>query len=330
MRHSSDEDTDLSESELEEYTDDIYRRLKKERYEVKVSKNTFRCPFCPRKRRQEYSYNDLLQHAKGVGKSSRGKLKEKGDHIALSDYLSKYHSPRVSTKSPEKAKGTEKSSSHQTYDRNEKFAWPWKGIVANLPIEKVNGRYVGESGSRLRDDYTMKGFNPLKVIPLWSREGHSGFAVVNFNNDFKGFANAMAFEKSYELEKRGRRDWYTSRTHGNELYGWVAREADYKSSGLIGKHLRDNGDLRSIEEVELEESKMTKRLVTNLTRTIMSKDMKCKEMQSKLQETCVALNKMVQEKDSMTQAYNEGIFCFSKKISRYKDTEYFYCNLVWL
>ncbi|KAK9734817.1 hypothetical protein RND81_04G164900 [Saponaria officinalis] len=314
MRHSSEEDTDLSESELEDYADDIYRRLKKERYEVKISTNTFRCPFCRGKRRQEYSYHDLLQHAKSIGKSSRSaKLKEKGDHIALADYLDRYHRPRVSAKLPEKSssdvlresgKLSEKSSSHLGYDKNEKFAWPWKGIVANLPVQKQNGRYVGESGSKLRDELAKKGFNPVKVIPLWTHEGHSGFAVVNFNKDFAGFGNAMSFEKSFESEQCGRRAWYTSRSRGDKLYGWMAREVDF-SSGVIGKHLRDNSDVKSINEVETEDTRLMESLVSNLTETIKSKDDQVQQMKSKFQETCASLNKAMQEKDTMTQAYNE-------------------------
>ncbi|KAL9235309.1 hypothetical protein vseg_010076 [Gypsophila vaccaria] len=324
MRHSSEEDTDLSESELEDYIDDIYRRLKKERYEVKISTNTFRCPFCRGKRRQEYSYNDLLQHAKGMGKSSRsGQLKEKGDHIALADYLNRYHRPRVSTKStPEKStsdvlresgKHSEKKSPHLAYDRNEKFVWPWKGIVANLPVQKQNGRYVGESGSKLKVELAKKGYNPLKVIPLWNHEGHSGFAIVNFNTDYIGLANAMSFEKSFESEQCGRRAWYTSRSRGDKLYGWVAREDDYRSSGVIGKHLRDNGDLKSIEEVETEERRMRESLVSKLTETIKSKDNQCKQMQSKLQETSASLSKVIREKDGMTEAYNEELQRIQKK-----------------
>lgn len=37
-------------------------------------------------------------------------------------------------------------------NHDEIFVWPWKGIVANLPAVLNNGRYVGESGSKLRDE----------------------------------------------------------------------------------------------------------------------------------------------------------------------------------
>ncbi|KAH9627529.1 hypothetical protein KSS87_016243 [Heliosperma pusillum] len=378
MSHSSDEDSDLSESELEDYIDDIYNRLKKKRYEVKISSKTFRCPFCPRKKKQEYGYNDLLQHAKGVGKNSRGdNLKVKGDHIALADYLKKYHCFTESTKAHDSSRSdpprdsrehsekkyhshtestkahessrsdlprdsrehtekkyqcptdstkahqssrsdpprdsrehSEKSSAHvknANSDNNVKFVWPWKGIVANIPVQKQNGRYVGESGSKLRDEFTKKNFYPLKVIPLWTFQGHSGFAVVDFKQDLNGFGHVDSFEKFFEGDHHGRRDWYTTRSCGDKLYGWAAREVDYNLSGVIGKHLRQNGTLKSIYDYELENERMSKSLKSNLEQTILVKDNQTKELQSKLQETSEALNKVILETDDMNQAYNEEL-----------------------
>ncbi|KAK6803074.1 hypothetical protein RDI58_000858 [Solanum bulbocastanum] len=80
------------------------------------------------------------------------------------------------------------------------------GIVANLPVQ-LNGRhYVGKSGLCLRNDLTMKGFNPLRIHPLWNYRGHSGKAVVEFGNDWKGFANAIKFQNSYESQHQGKKD----------------------------------------------------------------------------------------------------------------------------
>lgn len=94
----------------------------------------------------------------------------------------------------------------------DKFVWPWVGLVANIPTEvEKSGRRVGKSGSTLRDELTLKGFNPTRVQPIWNYKGHSGFALVEFTKDFEGFENAMKFERSYESYRHGKRDWENSK-----------------------------------------------------------------------------------------------------------------------
>ena len=63
MAHSSsDEDTDISESEISEYEDKSYEELKSGSQDVKTSDETFTCPYCPKRRkRDDYSYKELLQ-----------------------------------------------------------------------------------------------------------------------------------------------------------------------------------------------------------------------------------------------------------------------------
>ena len=87
--------------------------------------------------------------------------------------------------------------------KNQLFVWPWMGIVANIATEFKDGRRTGDSGSKLRDEFTLKGFHPLKVQPLWNRYGHSGFAIVEFSKDWEGFTNAMNFGRSFEAEHCG-------------------------------------------------------------------------------------------------------------------------------
>lgn len=90
----------------------------------------------------------------------------------------------------------------------EKFVWPWVGLVANIQTEvDKTGRRVGRSGSTLRDELIQKGFNPTRVQPIWNFKGHSGFALVEFTKDIKGFENAMNFERSYKSDGHGKKDW---------------------------------------------------------------------------------------------------------------------------
>ncbi|XP_021720844.1 factor of DNA methylation 4-like isoform X2 [Chenopodium quinoa] len=364
MKHSN---SDISESELDDYIDDVYYRLKKDRYEVKLSKNTFRCPFCDEKEKKDYYFYDLLDHARALGKGpSRDGVKLKGKHKALGYYLDKYHRPRVPSSgkgisqvkhddrdcprvssmssgkgtslvkhddkysprvsSMSSGKGTslvkhddkynprvssspsERSTSRlNDHNDTEKYVWPWKGIVANLPVELKNGRYVGDSGSKLRDELAKKGFNPLKVIPLWSVQGHSGFAIVNFSKDYQGFENALFFDKDFEVNHQGRREWYSTKAdaRGDKLYGWIAKEKDYILNDLVGKHLRDNGDLKTLADLVAEEQRKGNCLVSNLSQTKEVKDKQEKEIKKKLNETCAALEKVIEETDKMTHAYNE-------------------------
>lgn len=304
MSSSSEEDTDLSESELEDYSIQWYEKLKDGQEKVNVSDELYSCPFCPGKNRK-YLIKDLYQHASGVAKGSqKRKIKERGKHLGLVRYMD--NDLDRSDRSLEFSKI--KANDHPAdSDVNEEFVYPWMGIVANIPAKKINGRYIGESGSKLRDNLTMKGFNPQRVQPLWNYMGFSGFALVEFNNDWPGFSNAMAFEKSFEAEHHGKRNYYDAYDEGDKLYGWVARADDYHSSSIIGENLQKKGDLKTIADLEAEEKKKTSMLLSNLTNEIEVKNKCLKEIESKYNETSMSLSELMTQKDEMHRLYNEGI-----------------------
>ncbi|KAF1859205.1 hypothetical protein Lal_00009789 [Lupinus albus] len=191
--------------------------------------------------------------------------------------------------------------------KDELFVWPWKSIVANIATKFENGRRVGESGSKLRDDFAAKGFHPLKVQPLWNHYGHSGFAIVEFSNDWDGFINCMNFERSFEMEHCSRRDYYNSRQQGSKLYGWVAREDDYNSKSIVGDHLHKTGDLKTVSGKEAEEKKKTSKLVSGLTNTLIMKKEKLELVRSKYDEINVSLNRVIDQKEEMIKSFNEEI-----------------------
>ncbi|XP_059642814.1 protein INVOLVED IN DE NOVO 2-like [Cornus florida] len=301
MSYSSEEETDISESELEDYTYKCYEKLKNGSVKVQISDEKYRCPYCLGKR-QNYAYKDLLQHANGVGKGSQKRgLKEKGKHLGLARYMRKYLDVKWSP--PESTRQDREYA--KSNDVNELFVWPWRGIVANIPVEWKDGRYIGGSGSKLREDLARKGFNPLKVHPLWNYRGHSGFAIVEFHKDWPGFNNAMVFEKTFEADHRGKIDYYGAKCLGDNLYGWVARDGDFHSRSIIGEHLRKSGDLRTIADIEEEEERKTKKLLSNLTNVIEAKKMHIKEMECRYNETSISLSKLIGQKDEMHRAYNE-------------------------
>jgi len=303
MGYGSGEDTDISESEMGEYEDKSYEELKNGNQHFKNSDETFACPYCPKKRKRDYLYKDLLQHASGVGKSSSEKrsTKEKANHLALVKYLEK------DLAGPSKPVG--KGDPPIGCDHDEKIVWPWTGVVVNMPTRRTDdGRYVGESGSKLRDELKSRGFNPIRVNPLWNFRGHSGSAIVEFHKDWPGLHNAMSFERAYEADHHGKKDWHTSNGQKSGLYAWVARADDYNSTGIVGEHLRKIGDVRTISEIMEEEARKQDKLISNLTNIIELKNKHLKEMEERCSETSVSVSNLMEEIDTLVQSYTEGLF----------------------
>ncbi|OMO62618.1 hypothetical protein COLO4_32992 [Corchorus olitorius] len=210
------------------------------------------------------------------------------------------------------------SSKHKTEenppsdcDHEEQIVWPWKGIVANIPTQKAaDGRSVGQSGSKLRDELIRRGFNPIRVIPLWNYLGHSGTAIVEFNKDWPGLQKALSFEKAYEADDHGKKDWiFANKNDGfkSGLYAWVARADDYKSSSLIGEHLRKTGNLKTVSEIMEEENRKQETLVSDLTNIFETKNKHAMELKTLCSENFKFLEVAMQEKDKLLQSYNEEI-----------------------
>ncbi|XVF83698.1 hypothetical protein PTKIN_Ptkin16aG0511300 [Pterospermum kingtungense] len=323
LRMGSGEYFDISESEMEEYEDESYKKLKNGNHSVEVSGESYTCPYCPKKKKNSYSYKDLLQHASGVGNSNSAKrsTREKAHHLALAKYLEK-DLVAVGSSSKPVAEGSSSnpavvgSSSKPAAeedplsgcDHDEKIVWPWTGVVVNIPTRRSeDGRSVGESGSKLRDELTSRGFNPIRVHPLWNYLGHSGTAVVEFRKDWPGLHNALSFEKAYEADHHGKKDWGAKNGVKCGLYAWVARADDYKSGSLIGEQLRKTSDLKTISEIMEEEARKQDKLVSNLTNIIETKTKHIREMEERCSETSKSLEVVMEEKENLLQAYNEEI-----------------------
>ncbi|KAL5711441.1 hypothetical protein ACHQM5_021897 [Ranunculus cassubicifolius] len=308
MDYMSEEESEVSESGIEEYEDKIYEQFKNGKLKVKLSDAVFRCPFCQGKKKQNYGYKDLFQHASGVGgKGSQSKsIKTKAEHLALARYMESHLAP-VAPHSHSEAD----SAPPEERDRDELFVYPWVGVVVNLPTQWKDGRFVGESGSKLRDQLAKKGFNPLRVHPLWNFRGHSGTAIVEFNKDWPGFHNAMSFEKSYEADHHGKKDWHAIAKNredpGPDLYGWIARDDDYEANTIIGENLRKSGDLKTVADLVAEEERKTSKLVTNLANVIEVKNQHLKEIECKFNETNISLKNLMDQNDKLHHSYNEEI-----------------------
>ncbi|KAG8390855.1 hypothetical protein BUALT_Bualt01G0127000 [Buddleja alternifolia] len=302
--HSSGEDTDMSDSETEEYVEKAYEELKNGKHQLKISDQAYTCPYCPKKKKRDFQYKELLQHASSIGSCSSQKrtAKDKANHLGLAKYLENDISVDAGSSNP-----SAEVDALAEQDRDEMFVWPWIGIIVNIPTEFKDGRYVGGSGSKIRDQLTSRGFNPTRVRPLWNYQGHSGTAIVEFHKDWSGFTNAMSFEKYYEASHHGQKNWLAKNENKSDIYAWVARADDYYSNNIVGENLRKIGDVRTISDIMEEEARKTNKLVGNLTNVIEAKKMHLLEMESKFKETESSLSQLIMEKDNLHQAYNEEI-----------------------
>ncbi|KAF8769725.1 hypothetical protein HU200_006334 [Digitaria exilis] len=300
MGSSSEDDYEISDSEIDEREAEVYEHLKSGHIKVK-DHETYNCPFCRDKRKKYYSMDTLLQHATGVGSATNRQAKDKATHRALVKYL-KDESGRSSEPQSQLSMFIEPQN---PLNRDDQFVWPWMGVLVNVPTEWKNGRQVGESGNRLKEQLSR--FRPQKVIPLWNRRGHTGNAIVEFGKDWTGFKNALAFENHFEAEGYGKKEWELRRYQGPEMFGWVARADDHRCQGPIGDHLWKNGDLKTVGDCESEETRKTDKLVANLASEIEVKNMHVQELESKCNETTASLDRIMAQREQLLHSYNEEI-----------------------
>ncbi|EPS62632.1 hypothetical protein M569_12161, partial [Genlisea aurea] len=253
MSDSYEAETDVSDSELEDYVDRWFNDLMQDKGKVKLSENVYRCPFCPGKKKMVYQSKDLLQHASDLGRSTD--LNHRGKHLAVLRFL----------KDDIRALSSDFSTmtlDHSRSARRDKlFVYPWMGILANVDARSL---------SDIRDDLARRGFDHVKVrIP---RSG-CNHAVAAFKRDWSGFYSCIVLDREFEANGRGRRDYYIHRRSssggttelGNGMYGWIAEEEDYENAeGAVGEFLRKNGDLKSVSQVEGDERRKTRLMISDL------------------------------------------------------------------
>ncbi|KAL2485797.1 Factor of DNA methylation 1 [Abeliophyllum distichum] len=300
MGSSSDEESDISDSEINEYFEKPYEELKTGVYKVKGPNGTLRCPFCAGKKKQDYQYNHLFQHATGVGKgSSNRSAKQKANHLALAKYLE----TDLADKAEPLLQHVVTPAPAVKSEQNDLYCWPWTGIITNILNEPSNGQCVDSS------EYWLKHFSkykPLQVEIFWDNLERTAQAVVKFDNDWTGFKNVLLFEKSFEADGHSKKEWDEQRTSpGSNIYGWFAREDDYKSEGTVGDYLRRNGELKTIADLVQEAAKDTEKIVANLANEIDMKNENLDHLQIKYNEKTMSLSRMLQEKDTLHRRFYE-------------------------
>uniref|UniRef100_A0ACD5VEE8 Uncharacterized protein n=1 Tax=Avena sativa TaxID=4498 RepID=A0ACD5VEE8_AVESA len=189
---------------------------------------------------------------------------------------------------------------------DEKYVWPWTGVLVNVPTEWKNGCRVGENGCDLRDQFLQ--FRPRKVNPFWDIRGnHTGSAIVKFEMDWSGYTNAIDFENHFEAQGCGKRHWKERRYHGQAMFGWAARAEDYTSHGPVGKWLRKYRNLKSIVDCKNEEAYKREQLEANLNSQIEVKDKHVQEAECKFIEGSKLLAKADQYIKNLIEYQNKVI-----------------------
>ncbi|KAK9281822.1 hypothetical protein L1049_004728 [Liquidambar formosana] len=300
MDYSSEEESDISESEINDYSEKPYDQLRAGKYKTKNINGTLRCPFCAGKKKQDYRYKDLLQHASGVGKGSANRsAKQKANHLALAKYLE----TDLATESDQTPRAVEPEPVTQPPEQDDRFVWPWTGIIVNIATERKNGKSVDDDGYWLKK---FSKYRPLEVQTFWNDQEQAAQAIVKFNNDWTGFMNATEFEKSFETDHCSKREWDAQKGQpGSNIYGWVARADDYHSKGPIGDYLCKIGKLRTISDIVQEAAQDRNNVVANLANEIDIKNENLDELQYKYNEKSMSLSRMLEEKDKLHHAFYE-------------------------
>ncbi|CAN1797809.1 Factor of DNA methylation 1 [Linum perenne] len=298
MSHSSDEESDISDSEINDHVDKPYELLKSQHYKVEVS-GTLRCPFCAGKKKQGYKYKELLQHASGVGKGAASRSgKQKANHLALAKYLEVDLADLVN----ETLARPMPTPPIKSPDEQEEFAWPWTGIVVNISAKSAD--------SKVKDgDYWLKEFanyRPAKVHMLWDEKHQTSQAIVQFQNNWDGFTKATDFEKSFDGRCHGIRAWKAREQDlGSNIYGWCARRDDYDSEGPIGEYLRKETKLTTISGIVQENAASRNTVVVTLTEKIAETSQNLDKLQSMYNEKAMSLSRTLEDKDKLHNDFVE-------------------------
>ncbi|CAN0862398.1 Factor of DNA methylation 1 [Linum grandiflorum] len=290
-------DSDISESEIADYVDGPYERLRSGDLKVKVNGN-LRCPFCAGKKKQGYDkYNHLLQHASGVGKGSATRRgKQKANHLALAKYLQ----IDLADEADETVSRVVPQPLQQSQNDEDLLVWPWMGIVVNVSLESqvLDSGYWFEKFSK---------YNPVDVHVLRDEECLKATVVVKFSSDWNGYTKSAEFEKSFLSQCCGKKDWKgrDKDDPGSNIYGWTAYRDDYDSDGKIGEYLRKEGQLKTVSGFSKETVKSRNTIVASLTEELYKTNQNLDEKQQEYNMKAMTFSRAIEEKDRLQHDYVE-------------------------
>lgn len=100
-------------------------------------------------------------------------------------------------------------------------------------------------------------------------------------------------------------DWKETKRHGKYVFGWLAKEEDYKSDDPVGVFLSANGDLKTVSDLEQEMCSKTDNLIANLAQQITAKSKYLQELECKCNQMNLSLQRAMEERDLLHKRYNE-------------------------
>ncbi|KAL1221413.1 Factor of DNA methylation 1 [Cardamine amara subsp. amara] len=297
MGISSDEEDEISESEIDDYSETPYLLLQSGKYKVKVN-GMLRCPFCSGKKKQDYKYKELIAHASGVskGSASRSAL-QKANHLALAKFLENelagYAEPVSRPPVPQLNESEPKPG--------DVFVFPWMGIVINPLKESDDKDVLLDSAYWLN---RLSRFKPVEVNAFWVEQDSIVGVIATFDSDWGGFASATELEKEFENEGCSKKEW-TERSEDSEskAYGWCARAEDYNSAGPIGQYLSDVGKLRTVSDISQENEQDRNIVLDKLSNIIALTNEDLSKVQYSYNKTAMSLQKVLEEKKNLHEAY---------------------------
>jgi hypothetical protein len=337
---SDDPDEDDSDAESD-YEEKSFGLLKSGKHRVRNPDGTFRCPFCPGKKKQGYKIKDLLQHADGIGVSSKHRRhgRERANHRAFARFVrtdpdfaedlvgitgiqgaitATPADKNGSANGDGKALGNGDTAGSSSVAAKvglpqevERFAWPWACVLA---------AGAGFNPEEFADRVAM--FSLVEVVPLFvdEMEVTETFAIVRFTNDWSGFNDALTLENHFGVNKLGKKEFETRDSglgsvvgDGGEgevkVYGWVARAEDYDATSVVGRFLRKHTVLKTIDEVSKTELEKSGEMVAILASQIEEKNRYLQDLETKKNATELSISRLEEDNRKLHEAYNEGNLC---------------------
>ncbi|KAL3528960.1 hypothetical protein ACH5RR_008282 [Cinchona calisaya] len=244
-----DDESDISDSDIKDYKEKPLEELKAGIYDVKGSANR--------------------------------SAKQKANHLALAEYL---ETELVNKAEPLPQHVTAPVISDKSDQNNELYCWPWRGIVVNILNETKSGKAVDSSAYWLNK---FSKYKPLEVKIFWDDEFQIAQAVLEFDNDWTGFRNAMEFEKLFETDYHSKKEWIAQ---------------------------------RALVQIFMETVNGRNKIVANLANVIDLRNENLNDLRTKFNEKSLSLSRMLKEKDILHRAFCEGfpsfIFVLMQQLAR--------------
>ncbi|KHN01971.1 hypothetical protein glysoja_049761 [Glycine soja] len=177
---------------------------------------------------------------------------------------------------------------------DERYVWPWTGIVANIFGKPKHEPVECDSMYWLRK---FEQYKPEEAYVLHCAEDPTGYVVLEFGRKWTGFTQMMKLDTDFLVDHHGKKDYYESRKIGysSGLFVWCAQAEDYNSEGLVGTFLRQKAELKTTSMVAQESLNEKTETLDHLYGEIGSVNKKISEMESKYIEDYMSLDKMMKE-----------------------------------